>query len=94
MASGPSRARQRETRARWLGTLSKYRHDFAAPAHPRHWSPPLETCSRDELRSIQNDKLAALTPFLYENSGFYRRRFDRLGLSPSEAKRVRDQRKA
>ena len=84
MASGPSRARQQETRARWLGTLSKYRHDFGAPADERHWSPALETCSRDELRSIQDDKLAALTPFLYENSEFYRRRFDRLGLSPSD----------
>jgi phenylacetate-CoA ligase len=90
MASGPSHARRQETRARWLGTLSKYRHDFGAPANARHWSPALETCSRDELRSIQDDKLAALTPFLYENSGFYRRRFDRLGLSPSDIRTADD----
>ena len=70
MTPSPSQARQRETRAHWLGTLMKYRHDFGAPAHTRYWSPALDTCSRDELRAIQNDKLAALTPFLYENSGF------------------------
>ena len=79
MASGPSRARQRETHARWLGTSSKSRHDFAAPAHQRHWSPPLETCSRDELRSIQNDKLA--DP-------------DTLAKTELKTKRVRDERKA
>jgi phenylacetate-CoA ligase len=86
----PGGARQGETRARWLGTLAKYRHDFAAPSRARHWSPALETCSRDELLAIQNDKLAALTPFLYENSGFYRRRFDRLGLLPSDIQTVDD----
>jgi phenylacetate-CoA ligase len=86
----PSGARQEQTRARWLDTLAKYRHDFRAPAGSRHWSPRLETCSRDELRSIQDAKLAALTPFLYENSAFYRRRFDRLGLSPAEIETVED----
>ena len=93
MASGPSHARRRETRARWLGTLSKYRHDFAAPAHPRHWSPPLETCSRDELRSIQNGKLAAVTPFLYENS-WELADPETLAKTEFKAKRVRDERKA
>ncbi|HUN46006.1 MAG TPA: AMP-binding protein, partial [Stellaceae bacterium] len=48
------------------------------------WSPRLDGASRDELTAIQNAKLAALTPFLYENSDFYRRRFDRLGLAPTD----------
>src|SRR5215831_11253076 len=90
MVVPPGRTRQQATRARWLGTLSKHRRDFGAPANARHWSPALETCSRDELRSIQDDKLAALTPFLYENSAFYRRRFDRLGLAPSDVQTVHD----
>jgi phenylacetate-CoA ligase len=90
MVVSPGRTRQQETRARWLGTLSKHRRDFGAPANARHWSPALETCSRDELRSIQDDKLAALTPFLYENSAFYRRRFDQLGLAPSDIGSVDD----
>ena len=93
MARSASDARQRDTRAHWLDTLLEYRADFAAPAPGRHWSPALETCSRDQLRAVQNAKLAALTPFLYENSPFYRRRFDRLGLLPSDIQTVDDLRK-
>ena len=39
---------------------------------------------RDELISIQRAKLAALAPFSYENSGFYRRRLDEPGLLPMD----------
>jgi phenylacetate-CoA ligase len=90
MAPPSSEARQKETRARWLGTLAKHRRNFQAPAEAHHWAPALETCSRDELRAIQNDKLSALAPFLYEHSAFYRRRFERLGLSPSDIRTVDD----
>src|SRR5262245_19111592 len=86
----PDESRRTETRARWLETLARHRKDFAAPSGPRHWSAALETGSRDELRAIQDEKLAALTPFLYEHSTFYRRRFDRLGLLPFDIKTVDD----
>lgn len=79
-----------ETRSRWLATLARFREDFAAPSGARYWAARLDTCARDELVAIQNAKLAALTPFLYENSGFYRRRFDRLGLLPSDIQSVED----
>jgi phenylacetate-CoA ligase len=90
LAASRGRAQRGDTRARWLATLRKHRRDFRAPAGAHHWSPALETCSRDEIRAIQNAKLAALTPFLYENSGFYRRRFDRLGLTPTDVRTVDD----
>ncbi|MGH7342142.1 MAG: phenylacetate--CoA ligase family protein, partial [Candidatus Rokuibacteriota bacterium] len=79
-----------DARGRWLRTLAKHRRDFAAPADERYWSRALEICSRDELRSIQDEKLAALTPFLFEHSAFYRRRFDRLGLTPADIQTVDD----
>jgi phenylacetate-CoA ligase len=50
----------------------------------------MDTASRDEIVAIQNDKLAALPPFLYENSAFYRRRFDRLGLIPTDIRTIED----
>lgn len=78
------------TRRAWRETLDKYRRDFERPASDKYWSPSLETASRDELVAIQNAKLAALTPFLYENSGFYRRRFDKLGLAPTDIRTVDD----
>lgn len=78
------------TRQVWLETLERHRRDVESPASDKYWSEALETCSRDELVAIQNDKLRALTPFLYENSAFYRRRFDRLGLAPTDIQTVDD----
>ena len=82
--------RMRETRSKWLETLARYRRDPDAPGSSAYWAPSLDCASRDELTAIQNAKLAALTPFLYENSGFYRRRFDRLGLAPTDVRTVED----
>lgn len=78
------------TRKAWLDVLAKYHRDPDGPARPDMWSPSLDAASRDEIVAIQNDKLARLTPFLYENSGFYRRRFDRLGLAPTDIRTVDD----
>src|SRR5487761_2598911 len=82
--------RAQATRRKWLETLDKYRRDFEQPGSAEYWSPSLDCASRDELRAIQDEKLAALTPFLYENSLFYRRRFDRLGLTPGDIRSVDD----
>ena len=70
-------ARADMTRDTWLATLDKFRYDRDRPANADMWSPRLDTASRDELISIQNEKLRAAVPFLYENSPFYRRRFDK-----------------
>ncbi|MGE0736937.1 MAG: phenylacetate--CoA ligase family protein [Alphaproteobacteria bacterium] len=82
--------RKAETRRVWLETMAKYRRDFERPGSAKYWSPSLECASRDELRAIQNAKIAAVTPFLYENSEFYRTRFDRLGLLPTDIRNVGD----
>jgi len=82
--------RAEATRAAWLATLNRFRRDGDAPGSGSYWSPSLDCASRDELSAIQNAKLAALTPFLYENSGFYRRRFDRLGLAPTDIRTIAD----
>ena len=82
--------RAARTRGRWLDTLARYKRDPDGPGSAEYWSPSLDCASRDELRAIQDAKLAALTPFLYENSAFYRRRFDRLGLLPTDLRTVDD----
>jgi phenylacetate-CoA ligase len=82
--------RAEATRRTWLETQERFRRDPDAPGSPRYWSPSLDTASRDALRAIQEEKLAAVLPFLYENSPFYRRRFDRLGLLPSDIRDVDD----
>lgn len=83
-------SRAETTRARWLETLERYREDRDKPGSEAYWSPHLDTASRDELRAIQDAKLAAVVPFLYENSTFYRRRFEWLGLVPDDIKGVDD----
>ena len=73
-----------KTRTAWLEVLAKHKLDADGPATDQIWSPKLECASRDELTAIQNDKLKFVTPFLYENSDLYRRRFDRVGLAPTD----------
>ena len=82
--------RKTETRQIWLETLERHRHNFDAPDSHRYWSTRLDAASRDEILAVQNDKLKALTPFLYENSDFYRNRFDWLGLLPTDIQSVDD----
>src|SRR5487761_2499846 len=82
--------RAQATRRNWLETLDRHRRDFEQPGSAEYWSPSLDCASRDELRAIQDEKLAALTPFLYENSLFDRRRFDKLGLTPGDIRSVDD----
>lgn len=83
-------ARADRTRELWLATLEKFRFDASGPASAGMWSPRLDAASRDELISIQNEKLSVMVPFLYENSPFYRRRFERLGLVPSDIRGAGD----
>lgn len=70
--------------------LAKHRGSMHGPDSPDCWSREYDLADRDRIRSIQDEKLAALTPFLYENSEFYRRRFDRLGISPADIRTVDD----
>src|SRR5215467_5063560 len=85
-----AQSRADSTRETWPATLDKYRYDAHRAATPEMWSPRLDAASRDELNAIQSEKLSAAVPFLYENSPFYRRRFERLGLVPSDIRDVDD----
>ena len=82
--------RAEKTRANWLAILARFKDDPDQAANSAMWSPSLDGASRDELTAIQNEKLAVMTPFLYENSLFYRERFDRLGLTPTDIASVED----
>ena len=83
-------SRAAATRSHWLKTLDRYMQDRDMPGSADYWSPRLDTASRDEITAIQDAKVAAVVPFLYENSGFYRRRFERLGLIPDDIKCAAD----
>jgi len=82
--------RKEATRRRWLEVLAEHRQDWEKPGSEKYWSPKLDTAPRAELRRIQDAKLAAAVPFLYENSPFYRRRFERLGMTPDDVRSIDD----
>jgi phenylacetate-CoA ligase len=83
-------SRAEETRATWLAIMERFRHDPDHAANSQLWSPHLDAAPRERLAEIQTEKLRAAVPFLYENSPFYRRRFDRLGMSPADIRSLDD----
>ena len=71
------------TRQAWLEAVERHRHDRDAPGSADYWSPSLIR-PRATSRAIQDDKIRAVAPFLYENSDFYRRRFDGVQLQQDQ----------
>ncbi len=87
---GTRRARRLSARERWLAVLAKFSRGRDQPANARFWSPDLETASRARIREIQEEKLAALVPYLFEESPFYRERFRAARLTPSDIRSLGD----
>ncbi|WP_172978230.1 phenylacetate--CoA ligase family protein [Microbacterium sp. SYP-A9085] len=85
MTAAGTRAEQ--TRAEWMTVLDKYHEDRERPHSADYWSAK-DTWSRERIREVQDEKIAVLAPFLYENSAFYRARFDRLGVAPTDVSSV------
>ncbi len=77
-------------RQKWLDLVVAWRLHPDAPANDRFWAPELETCSRDRLVEIQNEKLEVLVPYLLAYSPFYRDKFARAKLTAKDIKSVDD----
>src|SRR5437764_881581 len=73
-----------DPRSDWLETIERFRWDPTEPGSERFWSPRLDTISRDELHTIQSEKLRAAVRYAYACIPFYRRRFDAGGLHPDD----------
>ncbi|WP_276301308.1 phenylacetate--CoA ligase PaaK [Halorussus lipolyticus] len=50
----------------------------------------IETASRDEIRDLQNERLAETVEYAYENVEFYREALDEEGVSPEDIESVED----
>ncbi|MFC4549652.1 MULTISPECIES: phenylacetate--CoA ligase PaaK [Halorussus] len=50
----------------------------------------IETASRDELRNLQDERLAETVRYAYENVDFYREALDEAGVSPDDIRSVDD----
>ena len=53
---------------------------------PRLWNPEKELMSRSETRALQLIKLKSLLNRVYEQSPYYRDKFDRAGVNPQNLK--------
>ena len=57
------------------------------------FNPEFETMNRSEIEALQLERLKATVEHCYSGSGFYRERFDSIGLKPSDIKSLDDLKK-
>ena len=51
-------------------------------ADGKYWNEKIETMPTEEIKKLQLQKLKNKSNTAIENSGFYRKKFDRIGLNP------------
>ena len=85
-----SRTRRLDSRERWLALLVQYMGGTEEPASKKYWAPQFETASRERIREIQEEKLRAMLPYLYEHSAFYREKFRAAKMRPDDIRSVAD----
>lgn len=52
--------------------------------------PKIECMDRDEMTALQSEKFVKQVKNVYENSPFYRKKFDEIGLKPEDIKGIED----
>jgi phenylacetate-CoA ligase len=85
-----TRVRRLDSRECWRAMLTALARQFAGPQSSRVWAPEFESAPRAKLRDIQEGKLAAMLPYLYEHSAFYRARFKAAKLKPADVRSLDD----
>jgi len=58
-----------------------------------YWNQQIETMPRTDIQKIQLEKLKEQVKYCYENSSFYRKKFDQVGLKPEDIKTLDDLKK-
>jgi phenylacetate-CoA ligase len=77
-------------RREWLATIRRHQANPARPSGERYWAETLERASRDEIRSLQEEKLRTALRYVDACVPFYRRKFERLGLRPEDVRGLDD----
>ncbi len=90
LPSRASKLKKLNSRDRWIAVLAKFARAMREPASKRHWAPQFECASRERIRDIQEEKLAAMIPYLYEHSPFYRAKFKAAKLKPADIRTLAD----
>src|SRR5258708_5918222 len=90
LPSRAARLKKLNSRERWIGVLEKFARTMREPATKRHWAPQFECATRGRIREVQEEKLAAMIPYLYEHSPFYRAKFKAAKLKPADIRTLAD----
>jgi phenylacetate-CoA ligase len=59
----------------------------------KYWNQKIETMPRADIKKHQLQKLKELVKYCYENSSFYRKKFDGVGLKPEDIQTLEDLKK-
>ena len=54
------------------------------------WNEKIECMPREEMTSLQSERLVKLVEYVYNNVEFYRKRMDEHGVKPSDIKGIAD----
>lgn len=54
------------------------------------WNKEVECMSREQMRDLQSKRLREISKYVYENTPFYKRKFDELGITPDDIKDIDD----
>jgi phenylacetate-CoA ligase len=54
------------------------------------WNEKIETMSRDEMSDLQSKRLRDIVAYAYDNVALYKRKFDKIGLSPGDIRSIDD----
>ncbi len=54
------------------------------------WNEKMETMARGEIAALQSERLKKLAAYVYERVPFYKRKFDEMGVTPSDIKEIGD----
>src|SRR5579871_2261138 len=85
-----TRVTRLDSRERWLALLVQYMGGTEEPASKKYWAPQFETASRARILDIQEEKLHAMLPYLYDHSSFYREKFRAAKMHPDDIRSVED----
>ncbi|MCQ2561629.1 MAG: phenylacetate--CoA ligase [Clostridia bacterium] len=56
----------------------------------RYYQPEIETMPREQLKALQDERLAKQVKYVYDNNEFYRGKMDELGIKPEDIKTTED----
>jgi phenylacetate-CoA ligase len=55
-----------------------------------YWNKPVETLSRDAMKSIQSERLVSAVKRAYENVAYYREKMEYIGFKPADIQSIED----